>query len=101
MKTKLLLTISLFLIGCHASDPEPTTVPPTVESTPVEIMPLQPERRDLPPPSSTFLRGYWDGYTGTWLGPASWTLSSRYRQGYAIGKKDREEGNEPRYEHRW
>lgn len=107
MKTKLLLAVSLLLIGgCHTASekPEvkPTVVPPPlVENTPVEVAPVQPEPETRPiPPSHDFQRGYWDGYTGAWLGPFSWTLSSQYRQGWAIGSKDRNEDREPQYPHR-
>lgn len=104
MKTKLLLIASLLLIGgCHSSsepkpEVQPTVVPPPlVDEAPVEVEPVKPVEPRQVPPSQEFSRGYWDGYTGAWLGPLSWTLSSQYRQGWAIGNKDRKEGREPQY----
>jgi|APSaa5957512535_1039671.scaffolds.fasta_scaffold265199_2 hypothetical protein len=105
MKTKLLLIASLLLIGgCQAASEKseaPSAEVPKVEA-PVEVEPVQPVQPVEPqtrpvPPSHEFSKGYWDGYTGAWLGPFSWTLSSQYRQGWAIGNKDRKEGREPQY----
>tara|TARA_Y100000034_G_scaffold38278_1_gene46982 strand:- start:5008 stop:5328 length:321 start_codon:yes stop_codon:yes gene_type:complete len=105
MRTKLLLIASLLLIGgCHAasekSEVQPTVVPPpaVVEAPPVEVEPVQPVVPQKPLPSHNFRKGYWDGYTGVWLGPVSWTLSPDYRHGWAIGNKDRKEGREPQYQ---
>lgn len=43
----------------------------------------------LPPPSESFMKGYWDGYNGTWLGPVRWLVKDDYRQGWNLGNKDR------------
>lgn len=42
-----------------------------------------------PPPSESFMKGYWDGYNGTWLGPIRWLVKDDYRQGWNLGNKDR------------
>lgn len=39
--------------------------------------------------SKQFMRGYWDGYKGKWLGPIKWTLSKEYRQGHLLGSSDK------------
>mgnify|MGYP001005789299 CR=1 FL=1 len=48
----------------------------------------------VPPnkPSTTFMKGYWDGYNGTWLAPIRWTFVDDYRQGWSLGSHDRKNG---------
>jgi hypothetical protein len=61
------------------------------------VTPEQPSTPTTPPtppvrPSTTFMRGYWDGYNGTWLGPVRWLASDDYRQGWSLGNSDRKKG---------
>lgn len=60
--------------------------PTEPEEKPAEIVPTQPV---TPVPSSTFMKGYWDGWHGIWLGPIRWILSDDYRQGHMLGSHDR------------
>jgi hypothetical protein len=61
-------------------------VPPK-ENTPV------PPKENIPVrPSSAFMKGYWDGYHGTWLAPIRWTFTDEYRQGWSQGSSDRKKG---------
>lgn len=53
---------------------------------PKENMPISPR------PSSAFMKGYWDGYYGTWLAPVRWTVADEYRQGWSQGNSDRRQG---------
>lgn len=95
-KLALLAIVSAFMLGCaekQAPQPQQVAPPPQVEAPPVEP---QPEYLP-PPPSSSFLRGYWDGYHGRWVGPFSWVLSDDYRNGHTIGERHRREGLDPQY----
>jgi len=47
--------------------------------------------------SFEYKKGYMDGYTGAWLGPFNYTVSSEYRQGWKMGQKDRKENNPPKF----
>jgi len=44
------------------------------------------------PSSTSWIRGYNDGYNGNWLGPGSWLLSNDYRAGWSAGNRDLKEG---------
>jgi hypothetical protein len=96
----------LFLIGMFLLIGRPTTIKveipveiPKLEIPKLEIPDIglvQPEVKPLPS-SIEFSDGYWDGYSQAWVGPISWTLSSRYRQGWTAGDRDRDAGREPQY----
>lgn len=42
--------------------------------------------------SASFIKGYHDGYSGAWLAPARWLVTSEYRAGWTAGSRDRENG---------
>jgi len=98
----------LFLIGMFLLLGRPTTIrveiPVEIPKIEIEVPKLeipdiglvQPEVKPLPS-SIEFSDGYWDGYSQAWVGPISWTLSSRYRQGWTAGDRDRDAGREPQY----
>lgn len=98
-----LLILTIFILGCKDAAPEiqptpPIPAPPVVEA-PKEA-PKETPKVDAPKeetPSKEFIRGYWEGYNGKWWSPFHNTLSSEFRSGRSLGKKDRKQGLEPRY----
>lgn len=63
----------------------PEITQPIVES----VEPINATKPVAPIPSSTFMKGYWDGWHRIWLGPIRWTISDDYRQGHMLGAYDR------------
>lgn len=80
---KKFLLLLLFALGCAA----PNSPPNRESEPPREIMPGPPAPAC---PSSQFMTGYWDGYSGKWLSPFRWTFSDDYRNGHEVGSYDRE-----------
>jgi hypothetical protein len=84
------------LVGCSQEQPKnPGTPPPPPSVSPQDLaapgppdvpkaMPVIP-----PTPSSTYLKGYRDGYYGTWLAPVRWLVTDDYRNGWSAGSYDR------------
>ncbi len=99
---KFLVLFLIFFIGCKQQTTSIPTPPPVVEIQPVvpspksetEVEPITPPTKT---PSKDFLKGYWEGYTNNWWGPIRWTISTDFRSGRALGKKDRKQGMPPRY----
>jgi uncharacterized lipoprotein YmbA len=88
MKTLALLILSLLIVGCAKPEPvAPTYVPPVVkeQTVPQEVAPVQPPKHY----SSSYIRGYNDGYDGNWLSPANWLVRGDYRAGWSAGERDR------------
>jgi len=86
MKYLFLIVFAFVLVaGCQPQRPNTIIVNPTVEKPPV------PKAAPVPPvaPSSAYLKGYRDGYSGTWLAPFRWTLTDDYRNGWQAGAYDR------------
>jgi hypothetical protein len=96
-----LLLLLLFIIGCKPEKVvnETPPVPPVVETPPVTPKVEEPIVSNPQPktPSKEFLKGYWEGYANNWWGPIHWTISTDFRSGRALGKKDRKQGLPPRY----
>lgn len=92
---RLCLLLIILLIGCGQKE---EIVSPEIK---IEQQPSPPKLEKVVnpplPPSSEFLRGYWDGYHGKWVGPLSWMVSSDYRNGQIIGKQHRLSGKDPQY----
>ena len=86
---KLLPVLLLVLAGCQTSPPAAPApvVPPTPPAPQAEAIPMPPVR-----PSDSFLKGYWDGYNGTWLAPGRWLVVDDYRQGWSLGNHDKRHG---------
>ena len=93
MKKYLLLLALLGLSGCHKIEP---TVAPPVQSVPAK--PEIPKEQPAPPvtPSVRYLKGYEDGFYGTWLAPGRW-LTDEYRNGWSAGSWDRTHNQPHRY----
>jgi len=98
MRNILFVTFCLFVAGCSKPQPAQPIQQPVqpVQPAPPAVEQHKPDLYEVPP-SDDFLRGYWDGYSGTWLGPFSWTFDEQYRRGHQIGAADRHQGREPRY----
>ena len=90
----------LFILGCKPerveSLPAPP-LPPAIESVPPAPKIEEPIISSPKTPSKEFLKGYWEGYTNNFWGPIRWTISTDFRSGRALGKKDRKQGLPPRY----
>lgn len=88
----MFLLCGVMLVGCKK--PEPTVVqvnnkPPEVKvEIQKEAAPVKPVAPPLAP-SANFLKGYNDGYYGTWLGPVRWLATADYRNGWSAGEYDR------------
>ena len=84
----------LAVAGCQKpsqqpqAQPQPIIVQPQPQPQPQPSQPAQPSV----PHSSSWIRGYNDGYDGNWLGPASWLVSNEYRAGWSAGNRDLKEG---------
>lgn len=94
----LLCLFVLFVLGCSEAQPPaaPPATPP-VAPQPVQPPATPPAAPQVAPPSKDWMTGYWDGYTGKWLGPLKWTVSDDYRNGHQIGAEDRRDHKPPRY----
>lgn len=81
----------LALSSCKRNAETPASLP-KVEQKQVEqeseIIQSNPSNA-TPNPSASFMKGYWDGWHGTWLGPIKWTINDDYRQGHMLGSYDR------------
>jgi len=104
MKYFLPILLLVSVVGCSQlnqkpDSPEPPAVTPNEPvQPPVEpVEPPTPPVAPQAPVSREYLRGYWDGYNGTWLAPGAWVVNDQYRNGRAQGRKDREAGLQPRY----
>lgn len=92
--TKLTKFISLivcgFLLGC-TSQPEPQPAPPSVSVIVEEKQPEVPDQRPTPPQvvTKSYIKGYRDGFYGTWLAPGRWVVKDEYRAGWSAGSYDR------------
>lgn len=90
----MFLLCGILLVGCKK--PEPTVVQVNNKSPEVKVeiqkeAPVAPTKPAPPPlaPSANFLKGYNDGYYGTWLGPVRWISTADYRNGWSAGEYDR------------
>lgn len=95
MKYLIAVLMIVALVGC-AEQPKtaapgtppmatPEAAPPSVSPPDVpKTMPVIP-----PTPSATYLKGYRDGYYGTWLAPVRWLVTDDYRNGWSAGSYDR------------
>lgn len=106
MKNKIWLFTCLILLGICAfylymKHNSASPLVPVMDYKPSQekiftepVAPEKPEKPSGPPvrPSTTFMRGYWDGYNGTWLGPVRWVANDEYRQGWSLGNSDRKKG---------
>ena len=72
----LILFFVLFTIGCNS---QPNNQP-VIEN-----------------PSSEYINGYKDGYSGRWLAPVRWVLANEYRHGWNDGSFDKEHNLQKRY----
>lgn len=99
---KKLLILSLLFAGCDFNKSVPETQEPVTKTESVVTEEPKKEtvpevKKEEPKPSKEFLRGYWEGYHGKWWSPFHNTLSSEFRSGRTLGKKDRKQGIQPRY----
>ncbi len=102
---KFILIGFIALIGCTPAKP-----------TTVVVLPQQPlkekteEKKEEKPQENKpdgllsrldgrdFKIGYIDGYTKSWVRPFGYFFNDFYRNGHALGVKDREDGKPNRYE---
>lgn len=91
--------VALIMSSC--SQPQPQPQPQPVAPAPVQPAPEQPQPEPVQPPviphSTSWMRGYNDGYNGNWLGPASWVVSNEYRAGWTAGNRDLKDGKPHRF----
>lgn len=82
----------VFVAGCYCAAPAPSVpVAPPVQPAPQPPMPPM----HVPAiPSAAFMKGYRDGYNGTWLAPGRWMVVDDYRQGWSLGRHDAQNGIE-------
>jgi hypothetical protein len=91
---KYFLLICLFLlVGCSKKQPVPTppmlTPPPKLDSPPRKVDPVY---------SVSYVKGYNDGYAGTWLAPGRWVVVDDYRAGRSAGVRDRQQNLPNKFE---
>lgn len=88
---KFLPIALLVLSGCYqpTADPVASSPPAQAEAPPGPAVPPLYVPVD---PSDSFLKGYRDGYNGTWLAPGRWLVKDDYRQGWSLGNHDRQQG---------
>ena len=96
MKYFILSLALVVLFGCQ---PAPTPAPTPNVPTPIVVSPPAPDKDVNPPvaPSNIYLKGYNDGYYGTWLAPGKWTVNSEYRAGWSAGNFDRKHNKPHKY----
>ena len=92
----LLILLGLFSFYIYMKHNTNSPVTPIMDYKPFQepVKPVSPKENTpvSPRPSSAFMKGYWDGYHGTWLAPIRWTLTDEYRQGWSQGNSDRRQG---------
>lgn len=81
----------MLLAGCSDKPAQPELVQPAPEVRPLDNTPAIPH-------STSWIRGYNDGYNGNWLGPANWVVSNEYRAGWSAGNRDKTDGRPHRLE---
>jgi len=94
MRYLIVALMLMILVGCAKEQPKLETPPPP-SSSPLDTAPPGPP--DVPKtmpvipqaPSATYLKGYRDGYYGTWLAPVRWLVTDDYRNGWSAGSYDR------------
>lgn len=98
MKKALTLIVLSLVMGCASEAPEVQPTPPPQPVAPPP-QPVPPIVIPAPPaaPSTDFMTGYWDGYTGRWISPIKWVVGSDYRNGHQLGSQDRVNKVQPRY----
>ena len=100
---KYILLVAL-IAGCTPANDQmqPISVFPPTNNNPAvplpeapRIDPVTPKVDNQVPHSYEWQGGYWDGYTGKWLGPFKWVFSTEYRNGHQNGARDRQQGLKP------
>ena len=84
-------TLTLFAVN-YSKEPIPTT---TFMESPVKPAIHVETTKHW---SSTYIRGYNDGYDANWLAPINWTLSGDYRSGWSAGERDRKKEKPNKFE---
>lgn len=86
-----LLAVPFVIVSCRKNEiPQNSQVSQIPQTQEQPVSPPRPQPKPVNPiPSSSFMKGYWDGWHGMWLGPIRWTLSDDYRQGHMLGSYDR------------
>jgi len=96
----LFVPLVIFLVSHKNNSSEPSVVSQSSENVQIDTVspildpansPAAPPAPATPPPmpSSRFMKGYWDGWHGSWVGPIRWIFSDDYRQGHMLGRHDR------------
>lgn len=85
----ILLILSFGFFGCYKlmdkSEPQVQVEPQVEQVQPEQVQPKVPY-------STSWIRGYNDGYNGNWVGPINWVGSNEYRAGWTVGNKDTKAG---------
>ncbi len=84
------LIISAIYFGHRNKQQQIMVIPADPAPAPMEPLRLPPKEEKVY--SASFIRGYHDGYSGSWLAPARWMIANRYRAGWDGGKQDRAAG---------
>lgn len=91
MRYLILLIVLVGFVGC--TNPPPAAPPAQLAATPVDHskQPEVPDQKPTPPtnPTKSYIKGYHDGYYGTWLAPGRWMVKDEYRAGWSAGSYDR------------
>ena len=109
-KTLILLVVALFVLSVpvlvlelieHFKVKPEVVIPEKIAPTPDNQLdkPTPPEKPtenklEKDTPSKEFLKGYWDGQEGKWIGPLRWTFHEDYRLGHMMGAHDKKSGLE-------
>jgi len=92
------LFVGLFMVACQQQPQSQSSGAPTPAPAPADPPPVPNTPPPVPPtPSARFVKGYNDGFYGTWLATIRWTFADEYRSGWSLGAYDRHHQHPHRY----
>lgn len=89
--------LMLGFMGCRTPEEPKILIAPANPISPSPPIILENGKPPIVLPTPEYLKGYHDGYYGTWLAPFQWTFVAEYRNGWSAGEKDRKSKLPPKY----